>query len=186
MRHRDAEWIVRTRATWAAPLALVIALGVLGACAGGTRDDSPVGNASYQSTPCPVPNYPGVPEADLGPNYSCGYLTVPENRSVPNGRTIRILVARVKAAIDTPRPDPIVFLAGGPGGAGTLSAPGIVAGGMNANREVIFVNQRSTVHTDPHLSCPEMDAFIARAIGLVYQAASTAALDGAAITACRE
>ena len=144
------------------------------------------GIARYQSAPCPVPNYPGVPEADLGPNYSCGYLTVRENRSVPDGRTIRILVARVKAAAATPRPDPIVFLAGGPGGAGTLSAPGVVAGGMNADRDVIFVNQRGTMHSEPHLSCPEMDEFAARSIGLVYASASTAALDAAAIAACRE
>jgi pimeloyl-ACP methyl ester carboxylesterase len=111
---------------------------------------------------------------------------VPENRRAPNGRTIRILVARAKAATGAPRPDPIVFLAGGPGGAGTLGAPEAVAGGMNADRDVIFVNQRSTLHSDPHLGCPEMDQFTAQAVGLVYQAESTAALDAAAITACRE
>jgi pimeloyl-ACP methyl ester carboxylesterase len=142
--------------------------------------------ASYEPAPCPVPNYPGVPEAELGPDYSCGYLTVPENRSVPNGRTIRILVARVKAASGAPKPDPIVYLAGGPGGAGTLSAPGVVAGGMNADRDVIFVNQRGTIHSDPFLSCPETDDFDNRAIGLAYQAPSTAALDAAAVAACRE
>jgi pimeloyl-ACP methyl ester carboxylesterase len=163
---------------------VVITVGLLSGCA--TSDELQAGSALYQSAPCPVPNFPGVPEADLGPNYSCGYLTVPENRSAPSGRTIRILVARVKAATRAPKPDPIVFLAGGPGGAGTLGAPGVVAGGMNADRDVIFINQRSTLHSDPHLSCPEMDDFTAQAVGLVYQAASTAALDAAAITACRE
>ncbi|OSC42531.1 alpha/beta hydrolase [Mycobacterium decipiens] len=141
---------------------------------------SPADNAAYQtsyvSTPCPQPNFPGVPQADLGSNYSCGYLTVPENRLDPKSRTIRILVARVKAVSDKPRPDPIVYLAGGPGGAGTLSAPGVVAGGMNADRDVIFVNQRGTVHDDPHLSCPEMDDFTARAVDLVFEAPSTADL----------
>jgi pimeloyl-ACP methyl ester carboxylesterase len=125
-----------------------------------------------------------VPEANLGPNYSCGYLTVPENRSAPNGRRIRLLVARVTAT-GAPRPDPIVFLAGGPGGAGTLSAPGVVAGGMNADRDIIFVNQRGTLHSDPHLACRAMDDFAAQSIGLVYQDASTAALDAGAITTCR-
>jgi hypothetical protein len=57
---------------------------------------------------------------------------------------------------------------------------------MNADRDVIFVNPRSTLHSDPHLGCPEMDELSARSVGLVYQAASTAALDAAAITACRE
>src|SRR5215510_4625031 len=133
----------------------------------GSKQRSPTQNATFQSADCPNPNYPGVPDANLGPNYSCGYLTVPENRSVPNGRTIRLLVARVKAATSAPRPDPIVYLAGGPGGAGTLSALGVVAGSMNADREIIFVNQRGTLHSDPHLSCREMDDFTAQSIGLV-------------------
>ena len=168
----------------AALLAAAIVASVLSGGASGA--ESGAGSSSFQAAPCPVPNYPGVRQADLGANYSCGYLTVPEKRSVPNGRKIRILVARVKSVTATPRPDPIVFLAGGPGGAGTLSAPGVVAGGMNADREVIFVNQRGTLHGDPQLGCPQMDDFAARSIGLVYQAASTAALDTAAISACRE
>ncbi|MDT5348990.1 MAG: hypothetical protein QOH91_2277 [Mycobacterium sp.] len=127
-----------------------------------------------------------MPAAELGVHYSCGYLSVPENRKDPQSRTIRILVARVKAISKTPRADPIVFLAGGPGGAGTLSAPGVVAGGMNADRDVIFVNQRGTVHTDPHLSCPEMDDFTSRAVHLVFQAASTADQDAGAVAACRK
>lgn len=133
-----------------------------------------------------MPNFPGVPQAELGANYSCGYLTVPENRDDPKSRTIRILVARVKAVSDKPKPDPIVFLAGGPGGAGTLSAPGVVAGGMNADRDVIFVNQRGTIHDDPHLSCPEMDEFTARALDLVFEDPSTADLDAASVDACRK
>jgi pimeloyl-ACP methyl ester carboxylesterase len=141
---------------------------------------------SYAAAPCPQPNFPGMPQADLGSNYSCGYLTVPENRDKPTGRTIRILVARVKAASANPKPDPIVFLAGGPGGAGTLSAPGVVNGGMNADRDIIFVNQRGTVHSDPHLSCPEMDEFTARAVDLVFADPATADLDGAAVAACRK
>lgn len=126
-----------------------------------------------------------MPQAELGSNYSCGYLSVPENRDDPKSRTIRILIARVKAAGNTPKPDPIVFLAGGPGGAATLNAPAVVTAGMNADRDVIFVNQRGTLHSDPHLSCPEMDDFTTRAVQLVFQAASTADLDAAAVAACR-
>jgi pimeloyl-ACP methyl ester carboxylesterase len=176
--------VVRSRTIAAAMLAVVSALSLLCACV--TRNRLPEGSAGFQAADCPDPNYPGVPDANLGPNYSCGYLTVPENRRAPNGRTIRILVARVKAATNAPRPDPIVFLAGGPGGAGTLSAPAVVAGGMNAERDVIFVNQRGTLHSDPHLSCREMDDFAAQSIGLIYEAASTAALDAAGVTTCRE
>jgi pimeloyl-ACP methyl ester carboxylesterase len=161
-------------------LAAITTTGLLGACSGAANQ-----KASYAAAPCPVPNFPGVPQAELGSKYSCGYLTVPENRLNPKGRMIRILVARIKAASNTPRPDPIVFLAGGPGGAGTLSAAGVVAGGMNADRDVNFVNQRGTLHSDPHLSCPEMDEFSSRAITLAFQDPSTADLDAAAVAACK-
>lgn len=39
---------------------------------------------------------------------------------------------------------------------------------MDADREVIFVNQRGTLHSDPHLSWREVDDFAAQSIGLVY------------------
>ena len=157
----------------------VMTAGVAG-CGENPADRQEPAKPSYEAAPCPRPNYPGVPEADLGPNYTCGYLTVPENRSKPNGRTIRLLVARAKAVSDTPKPDPIIYLASGPGGAGTLSAPGVIAGEMNANRDVIFVNPRGTIHSDPFISCPETDEFAAQLIGLVFAAPSTADLDAKA------
>lgn len=160
-------------------LSVVLIAGLVG-CSDGSSS-----RISYAGASCPQPNFPGVPQADLGSNYTCGYLTVPENRDDPKSRTIRILVARVKAASNTPKPDPIVFLAGGPGGAGTLNAPAVVAAGMNADRDVIFVNQRGTVHSDPHLGCPEMDDFTTRAVQLEFQAPATADLDAAAVAACR-
>ncbi|OBK22665.1 alpha/beta fold hydrolase [Mycobacterium asiaticum] len=167
--------------TLACLLWAVVAAGLLTGCS-----HRPPDRVSYAGSPCPQPNFPGVPQSDLGPNYTCGYLTVPENRDDPKSRTIRILVARVKAAAATPKPDPIVFLTGGPGGAGTLNAPGIVAAGMNADHDVIFVNQRGTLHSDPHLSCPEMDDFASRSLQLALQAPATADLDAAAVAACRK
>ncbi|TFV55282.1 alpha/beta hydrolase [Mycobacterium sp. PS03-16] len=140
----------------------------------------------YEAAPCPRPNYPGVPAADLGPEYTCGYLTVPENRRAPGGRTIKLLVARARAVSDAPAPDPIVYLAGGPGGAGTLSAPGVIAGGMNTDRDVIFLNPRGTIHSDPFLPCPETDEFASQAIGLVYTEQSTARRDAESVASCRE
>lgn len=52
-------------------------------------------DATFAAAPCPSPNVPGVPQLELGPEFHCGYLTVPENRSVHNGRMIRIAVARI-------------------------------------------------------------------------------------------
>jgi pimeloyl-ACP methyl ester carboxylesterase len=165
---------------------LAVVAGEVAACGENSANHQERAKLSYEAAPCPRPNYPGVPEADLGPDYTCGYLTVPENRREPNGRTIKLLVARVKAVSDTPEPDPIIYLASGPGGAGTLSAPGVVAGGMNANRDVIFVNPRGTIHSDPFLSCPETDEFASQSMGLVYTAPSTAKVDADAVKSCRE
>jgi hypothetical protein len=67
-----------------------------------------------------------LPEADLGPEFSCGYLTVPENRAHPDGRTIKIGVARARARSPDPDRDPLVYLAGGPGGTGIGSAQALV------------------------------------------------------------
>src|SRR3954467_3164645 len=130
-----------------------------------TASTATTDGASYVSAPCPDPNLPGRPEGNLGPNYTCGYLTVPENRGKPDGRTIRLSVARVKAASATPQPDPIVYLEGGPGVSGLLAAPGNVLRGINADRDVIFVDQRGTYHDDPFLPCPEIDAFLAKSFG---------------------
>ncbi len=45
----------------------------------------------------------------------CGYLVVPENRSFPERKTLRLAVAIVKSISPVLKPDPIVFLSGGPG-----------------------------------------------------------------------
>ncbi len=76
---------------------------------------------SYAEAPCPNPVYPGIV---LGPEYTCGYLSVPENRTRSDGRTIRLAVATRKATAPNPKPDPIVFLTGGPGGSGHRGGPG--------------------------------------------------------------
>ncbi len=168
---------------------------VMAACSGTNSGSQPprptssslrAGEASYENTPCPQPNVPGVSDLDLPSGVLCGYLTVPENRAKPDGRRIRIFVARVPAASATPKPDPIVFLSGGPGGAGSFDAAPAVAAGMNADRDVIFVDQRGTYHSDPRLGCPEYDQFLNDAVSLPFAAESTTAADAMAVQKCRD
>ena len=113
---------------------LVVAVGLAGALAsasGAAASVRPIGEPVYTVAPCPDPNIPELgPAANLSPAVTCGYLTVAENRATPNGRTIRIAVARVPAATATPRPDPIVYLTGGPGGIAFLDALQAAASGM--------------------------------------------------------
>ncbi|MGI9030938.1 MAG: alpha/beta fold hydrolase [Ilumatobacteraceae bacterium] len=146
----------------------------------------PAGDGSYEEAPCPDPNVPCFPAVDLGPEYTCGFLTVPETRSDPGGRTVRLAVATVAAVSSTPAKDPIVYLDGGPGSTGLVSAPRAVAAGMNADRDVIFVDQRGTYHSDPFLSCPEQDAFYAEVVAMAYSDPATGERSDAATAACRD
>ncbi len=141
---------------------------------------------SYESAECPDPNFAALPAADLGPAYECGYLTVPENRSDPAGATIRLAVARIPAESPTAESHPLVYLDGGPGGSALVSAPAQVALGINAGRDVIFVDQRGTYHSEPNLTCPEIDVFLAEAVSLPFTDPATGVRGTAATTACRD
>jgi hypothetical protein len=115
----------RTGARIRRGLAAGATVGVLAlaACSAPTISSAaPAPAASYAAAPCPNPIYPGVAQLDLGAGVECGYLTVPENRSAPNGRTLRLAVARAEATAPNPKPDPLVYLSGGPGGSGLPSA----------------------------------------------------------------
>lgn len=100
----------------------------------------------YTAGPCPeLPSiFPPVPE-----NAECGTLTVLENRSLPGGRTIELSVAVLPAKAANPRPDPIVWLAGGPGDDGLTEIGIVVQGEMNRDRDVVFFSQRGTLTANP-------------------------------------
>ena len=140
--------------------------------------------AAFEPAACPNPIVQGAPQYDLGPGFACGYLTVPENRARPSGRSVRIPVARLRAQSSSPKQDPIVFLAGGPGGSGLLEQS--AATGWNAERDVIFISQRGTLKAHPFLSCPEIDEFSARSAQLVMTEPSTSGASGSATRSCRD
>jgi pimeloyl-ACP methyl ester carboxylesterase len=114
----------------------------------------------------------------------CGYLTVPENRSVDSSRTIRLAVAIVPARSPTPAPDRIVHLTGGPGGVAIGEAQKLVDAGFNRDRDLILMDQRGTLFSKPSLTCPEIDRFNARGVGLPLDAPATRRLHVAATAAC--
>lgn len=167
-----------------AGLAVAVLL-VLGVAGWKIEKPEPADRAGYVPVPCPTPNVHGVPP--LGPEFSCGYLTVPENRAKIDGRTIKIAVARLKAAAAHPKPDPVVWLTGGPGGSGLLDAVTMtrLKPVINADREIVFVDQRGTGRSDPLLSCPEIDVFTRRAVALVSTDLETPRKGVEATRACR-
>ncbi|MBN2240409.1 MAG: alpha/beta fold hydrolase [Dehalococcoidales bacterium] len=107
--------------------------------------------ATYTMTECPF-------EAPEGYDVECGYLTVPENRSKPDGRTIDICFAIFRTTYYAPEPDPIVYLAGGPGENALESASlafKTVYAPLMKNRDLIIIDQRGTGYSKPSLACPE-------------------------------
>jgi pimeloyl-ACP methyl ester carboxylesterase len=84
-------------------------------------------------------------------NIECGWLTVPESRNRPLGRTVRLNVVVARPANTSGAP-PVVFLSGGPGqsGAPVRWNPGLIA----TARDLIYFDQRGTGTSQPAL-CPE-------------------------------
>ena len=90
-----------------------------------------------------------------------GTFEVPENRSNPNSRKIKIGFVRFKSTSATPG-DPIVYLAGGPGGTGVGTAQGPRFPIFMALREVsdvIAYDQRGTGFSSPTPLCPASPPF---------------------------
>ncbi|MFJ7262942.1 alpha/beta fold hydrolase [Streptomyces globosus] len=141
-----------------------------------------VGDASYAPGACPKTPEP-IEELE---GARCGTLTVPENRAKPDGKKIELGVAIVPALSEKPKPDPIVWLAGGPGDDAVGEAKMAIGGGLNRDRDVILMSQRGTYSAKPNVLCPNIDEFNARAVGLVSGAPSTERLHVEATKACRD
>ncbi|HXJ63506.1 MAG TPA: hypothetical protein VNN79_07110, partial [Actinomycetota bacterium] len=142
---------------------------------------SPSGGASdrLRFGACPIP-LPTPRHVD------CGKLRVPEARGEPGTRTIRVEFAIVRAPAPAPaRPDPIVFVMGGP------SYPAIDPFSMlayfdhtpyTAHRDLILVDLRGTRSSRPFLNCPGFD----RLDAATWPEGATPAQADAAERACRD
>ena len=96
-----------------------------------------------------------VSPAILG--FECGYVTVPEQHSQPEGPTIQIPVAVLAAQSMTAQPDPLFIAQGGPGGDAfavyALLAPNTPTA---VSRDLVIFNQRGTLYSQPDLLCEEL------------------------------
>jgi hypothetical protein len=121
----------------AAALAFLVALVPLGAAA----------PRALPLTPCTLTG---------GIAARCGSFAVPENRAQPEGRTISLRVAVLPARDSDRAPDPIVVLAGGPGGSAIAEARGMLSvfSATNATRDIVLVDQRGTGGSN-RLECPQ-------------------------------
>jgi pimeloyl-ACP methyl ester carboxylesterase len=135
-------------------VALVVVLVVLAGGYGVFRALSPTTReapSAFQVSHCPFALDATLVE---GKNVTCGFLVVPEDRSQPQGPTIRLAVAIFKTPSSKPDPDPVLFLSGGPGVA-LLEAmgPRYNAGNLPLNRDLILLDQPGAGYSQPSLRC---------------------------------
>lgn len=116
-----------------------VALGLAACSDSGTRQ------RNVALTECRLPRVPTA--------VQCATIEVPEDRSKPQGRKIPIFAAVLPANTASPKPDPLVILAGGPGQA--ASNLGVFAARLaevRRTRDVVLVDQRGTGRSAP-LTC---------------------------------
>ncbi|MFI6496338.1 alpha/beta hydrolase [Nonomuraea typhae] len=92
---------------------------------------------------CPVP----VPA-----HTACGFLEVPERRDAP-GRTIKVGYAVHRSADPARKPDPVVYMGGGPASS-SLQLTGFLSQ-MFPGRDIVTIEQRGGKYSEPRLTCPE-------------------------------
>ncbi len=107
-----------------------------------------------EATDCWMELPEGVVE---GENVECGYLFVPEDRSSADSPTIQ-LAYLVLHAVDEAKPDPIIYLSGGPGGNAVAELDGWLEIRYLQDRDLILLDQRGTGYSIPTLNCPESEA----------------------------
>ena len=93
----------------------------------------------------------------------CGILTVPENRRVPESRTIRLPVVVLEAPDKSAPQAPILYVTGGPGGQAYLGEDDFIAGWRDEQalfppgHDLIIMGQRGTGLEEADFDCPEFE-----------------------------
>ena len=104
-------------------------------------------SGSAVSTPPRLTLTPCTPEGiDASVGAKCGTLTVFENRTTRQGRTIGLRVVVLPATGKNRAPDPVFYLEGGPGASVVEGVADIAAEdtALRRNRDLVLVDQRGT------------------------------------------
>ncbi len=110
-------------------------------------------NAAFEAANCEFK----IPE---DATVECGYIVVPEARAGDSVNAVRLAVAIYRSQSDTPAPDPVIFLQGGPGSEGIKFAAetyDYYVKPILAERDFITFDQRGVGMSKPSLACQELE-----------------------------
>jgi pimeloyl-ACP methyl ester carboxylesterase len=124
---------------------------------------------------------------DVTPRVRCGIVRVPRDHAHPDGPTYALAVVVIANAQQPARPDPVVYISGGPGGPLTIYTGYQARHPYAAERDLILIDQRGMGRSEPSL-CPEMQGALVNAMLAVATAPTSEALtaDRSTHTACRD
>ncbi len=121
-----------------------------------------------------------------GYTVECGCVVVPETWETGAGE-VRMATARWSSISETPAPDPVVFLQGGPGGGGVVissQVASVLIAPILESRDFITYDQRGTGLSTPALHCPELTAITIDDLKLNYSIADYGELSLESFTSC--
>lgn len=111
--------------------------------------------------------YPNLVKADPRLILQTGYLVVPENRSKPGGRKIKLPFLFVRRPDQDPRRNISLYMTGGPGYSTTAFIDSFrYQSGYLQYGGFIALDQRGTSRSRPCLECKEVDEAIKKITGI--------------------
>ena len=173
---------------WRVVLVGLIVL-LLGACGQSEEEASTAASPTHE--PAAAPRWePAESEFDAsgGSRMEYGCLEGPEDRTQPDGRMIRLHAVVIRSRSEDPEPDPLVFLAGGPG-ASALAAVSHVQGILSAilqERDLVVADQRGVGFSEPALDCPEYGEVVRETYGADVSSEESQERMFDAMRACRD
>jgi pimeloyl-ACP methyl ester carboxylesterase len=124
-------------------------------------------------------------EVPIDDHIECGTLVVPEDRTKPAGRKVKLPVAIVHAGDGNKAAQPVIYFSGGPGLPGVTEAAGFLRHKQPGNRDVIVFDQRGTGRAEPNLNCPEVEEATATVLSKADAFTDERALLRNALATCR-
>ncbi len=109
------------------------------------------GRSTFTAGACAV-------EVATDERIDCGWLSVPENRAKPDSRMIRLPVMIFRSRAETPAPDPVIFLTGGPGNSALTGQRSGKSNPFLNGRDQVLLEPRGARLAQPFLDCPDITA----------------------------